>query len=97
MAARVMEALGFTVRPLTIPMKPVPRSKLVQHAVEWPMLLTPLDTSGEKPYEEFVGQGEHAVPCGLETLLAMGHVPSRAQETGLFEQIENSSKIPIPR
>ena len=24
----------------------------------WPLLLSPLDTSGEKPYEEFVGEGE---------------------------------------
>jgi FlaA1/EpsC-like NDP-sugar epimerase len=27
-------------------------------AGRWPVLLTPLDTAGEKPYEEFVGAGE---------------------------------------
>jgi FlaA1/EpsC-like NDP-sugar epimerase len=38
---------------------------------EYPLLLTPLDTSGEKPYEEFVGEGERAVEVGLQSLLAI--------------------------
>jgi FlaA1/EpsC-like NDP-sugar epimerase len=39
----------------------------------WPLLLTPLDTSGEKPYEEFVGQGEAAHEVGLKELRAIRH------------------------
>jgi FlaA1/EpsC-like NDP-sugar epimerase len=34
----------------------------------WPVLLTPLDTSGEKPYEEFVGAGECEIEIGFEAL-----------------------------
>jgi len=52
------------------------------------LLITPLDTSGEKPYEEFVGQNEAATSCGLSTLLAVRHVPSHAVERGLFRRIE---------
>lgn len=38
---------------------------------EYPLLLTPLDTSGEKPYEEFIGHGERAIEVGLKNLLAI--------------------------
>jgi FlaA1/EpsC-like NDP-sugar epimerase len=54
----------------------------------WPLLRTALDTSGEKPFEEFVGQGEAAAECGLKTLLAIRHTPSRAVDRGLFGHLE---------
>jgi len=44
----------------------------------YPVLLTPLDTSGEKPYEEFVGEGEHAIEVGLQSLLAVPYRPTAA-------------------
>jgi FlaA1/EpsC-like NDP-sugar epimerase len=44
----------------------------------WPLLLTPLDTSGEKPYEEFVGKGEAAHEIGMSGLLAVRHLATRA-------------------
>jgi len=53
----------------------------------WPLLLTPLDTGGEKPFEEFVGAGESAVDCGLLNVLALRHIPGVAAEQKLFEQI----------
>jgi FlaA1/EpsC-like NDP-sugar epimerase len=37
----------------------------------WPLLLTPADTGGEKPYEEFVGDGESAIDIGLSALRAV--------------------------
>lgn len=39
----------------------------------YPLLLTPLDTSGEKPYEEFVGNGEETINVGLKSLLGIRH------------------------
>jgi FlaA1/EpsC-like NDP-sugar epimerase len=42
----------------------------------WPLLLTPLDTSGEKPYEEFVGEGEELVEIGLPNLTAVRYRPA---------------------
>lgn len=38
---------------------------------QYPLLVTPLDTSGEKPYEEFVGDGETSVEVGMSHLLAV--------------------------
>jgi len=40
---------------------------------EWPLVMTPLDTSGEKPYEEFTGDGESAIPIGLTALRGIRH------------------------
>lgn len=35
---------------------------------QWPVLLTPLDTAGEKPYEEFVGANESLHPTRFSAL-----------------------------
>lgn len=43
----------------------------------YPVLLTPLDTSGEKGAEEFVGAGESTVEIGLRQLLA---IPQRGAD-----------------
>jgi FlaA1/EpsC-like NDP-sugar epimerase len=48
-------------------------------AGRWPLVLTALDTSGEKPYEEFVGAGESAVEIGMDRLRA---VPYRRGAAG---------------
>lgn len=41
----------------------------------WPVLLTPLDTVGEKPYEEFVGAGEYVQPSRFSSLHRVPYVP----------------------
>lgn len=41
----------------------------------WPLLLTELSTSGEKPYEEFVAEGEARVAIGCEALSAVPYLP----------------------
>ncbi len=40
----------------------------------YPLVCTALDTSGEKPYEEFFGEGESPVEVGFKHLLALRHV-----------------------
>lgn len=42
----------------------------------YPVLLTEPDTNGEKPYEEFVGDGETVVEIGLRNLLGVGYLPA---------------------
>jgi hypothetical protein len=37
-------------------------------------MLSPLDTSGEKPYEEFVGEGECACEIQMRNLRAVSYV-----------------------
>lgn len=39
----------------------------------YPLLITPLDTSGEKPYEEFVSDGEKTVDVGMTALSGIQH------------------------
>jgi FlaA1/EpsC-like NDP-sugar epimerase len=43
----------------------------------YPLLLTPLDTSGEKPFEEFVGEDEQAIEIGMRDLLAIEYIPPK--------------------
>lgn len=56
----------------------------------WPLLLTPLDTSGEKPYEEFVGAGEQVMDTGLRSLSAIRHLPSAAVARGVLQLLEDA-------
>jgi hypothetical protein len=43
---------------------------------QYPILLTPLDTSGEKPYEEFVAIDETPAPTRFAALSALRYVPA---------------------
>ncbi len=64
---------------------------------EYPLLLTPLDTSGEKPYEEFIGQGERAIEVNLQSLLAIPFQSSSQSLTHLksfLQQIETALENP---
>ncbi len=47
---------------------------------EYPLLLAKLDTSGEKPYEEFLGEGESSIDIGFKNMLA---VPFQARAHAL--------------
>jgi FlaA1/EpsC-like NDP-sugar epimerase len=42
----------------------------------YPLLVTRLDTSGEKPYEEFVAGGEQTVETGMAALLGIPYQPA---------------------
>jgi nucleoside-diphosphate-sugar epimerase len=44
----------------------------------YPLLLTPLDTSGEKPFEEFVGQGERNLETGFRHLQSINYLSTKA-------------------
>lgn len=43
-------------------------------ARRYPVLLTPPDTAGEKPYEEFIAANESSVDTGLRSLRAVPHL-----------------------
>lgn len=89
-AHRFLEAVGF--RPEAFEDEQSARDALPALAREkrWPLLLTPLDTSGEKPYEEFVGSGESLVTTGLATLGAVSHVASTALAEGVIGMLEDA-------
>jgi FlaA1/EpsC-like NDP-sugar epimerase len=50
----------------------------------YPLLLTPLDTAGEKPYEEFVGDGEEVDEFGMSNLLAVRYSAVPAESVVTF-------------
>lgn len=58
----------------------------------YPLVLTPLDTSGEKPYEEFVGAGETVVEIGMKNLLAIPYQPCLE---GAIKQLLNELTVVI--
>lgn len=89
-AERVLDYFGFQPEPFE-------DEELARNALpalvasrRWPLLLTPLDTSGEKPYEEFVGVGEKIAETGLRTLSAVAHLPSEAISGGVLEMLEEA-------
>lgn len=55
---------------------------------EWPVLLTPLDTVGEKEYEEFVGEGDVVHDCGFTALRSIqAPAAAGADVTLLLEEL----------
>lgn len=53
-----LEAQGFTPHYTRDEVEAVNRVEELAAQGQWPVLLTPLNTAGEKPYEEFVGDNE---------------------------------------
>jgi FlaA1/EpsC-like NDP-sugar epimerase len=51
----------------------------------YPLLLTPLDTTGEKPYEKFVGEGEKTFEIGLPNLLAVRYEGTDPEALARFQ------------
>lgn len=71
---------------------------------KYPVLLTPLNTSGEKPYEEFVAAGETLMPTALASLSAVQYKqpadPSAFDELIIwletrFENAGSASNVPL--
>jgi hypothetical protein len=87
-AARVLEAFGFQPEFVDEEEKARREVERLAKSGRWPVLITPLDTSGEKPFEEFVGYGESDVDVGLGAIAALRHRPTRARENGLFERLD---------
>lgn len=73
-AAGVVEAAGFTPRFLDDEVEAKRSFEAHLRDGRYPIVLTPLDTSGEKPFEEFVADGESAVDIGMRRLEAVPYV-----------------------
>jgi FlaA1/EpsC-like NDP-sugar epimerase len=84
-AVRVLEHFGLTPQFYEDEQGARRDLELVAATGRWPLLLTPLNTSGEKSYEEFLGEAETPVDIGMKAVRAFRHVPSRAIDTKLLE------------
>ncbi|SEP05591.1 Polysaccharide biosynthesis protein [Luteibacter sp. UNC138MFCol5.1] len=89
-AERVLQSMGYTAELFVDEDEARGAVEALAAEKRWPLLLTPLDTSGEKPYEEFVGHGESALESGLQTLGAVRHVPSALLSAGLLDMLEDA-------
>lgn len=66
----------------------------------YPVLLTPLDTSGEKPYEEFVAADETPVATGFSALSALKYVPAPVpigETLAFLEKIGSDASIKVEK
>jgi hypothetical protein len=64
------------------------------------LLLTPRDTSGEKEYEQFIGDGERVADLGMSTVMAISRQPSTSPATnllGLLDAVVNNPQRPIDK
>ncbi len=77
-AEEVLHAIGL--RPRFCTDEDEAREAIRHRAPEtWPILLTPLDTTGEKEFEEFVAEGETPLECGLASLQAVRPAPASVE------------------
>jgi FlaA1/EpsC-like NDP-sugar epimerase len=77
-AEDVLSALGL--RPLYCSSEEEARQAAQRrHPGSWPVLVTALDTTGEKPSEEFVAKGETALECGFASLQAVRPAAARPE------------------
>jgi FlaA1/EpsC-like NDP-sugar epimerase len=67
----------------------------------WPVLLTPLDTGGEKPYEEFVGVHETVRPSRFDSLMELDYLAPadpgslRALIEEVREMLAGTARAPV--
>ncbi|MGE5361136.1 MAG: polysaccharide biosynthesis protein [Bacteroidales bacterium] len=74
-ACAYLEAHGYRAAPYADEGQAMNDVGSLRDAGAYPVLHTALDTSGEKPYEEFVGAGEQAIDIGMEQLQGVRATP----------------------
>jgi FlaA1/EpsC-like NDP-sugar epimerase len=84
-AVRFIEAHGYAPKRYDDPAQAVASLANDVRAGRYPLLLTPLDTEGEKPIEQFVAPAEQTVPIGLPHLLGVSY--GRPPAAGLLRNV----------
>ncbi|MFW2335034.1 polysaccharide biosynthesis protein, partial [Ilumatobacter sp.] len=74
-ATRFLDFHGYEAYVTRDPHEALHRVDELGAARRWPLLLTPLDTGGEKPYEEFVGEHETSHDTAFEALRELPYLP----------------------
>jgi FlaA1/EpsC-like NDP-sugar epimerase len=99
LAVKVLQQFGYAPRLFDDESAARRATKAGESNEYYPLLLTPLDTSGEKPYEEFVGEGECSVEVGMKELAGVPYVaaPPGVLKTFLtwVETRIDSAAIPV--
>jgi FlaA1/EpsC-like NDP-sugar epimerase len=84
LARRFLDAHGYTPHEYQDESQAKQEIEIRQEEGGYPLVVTTLDTSGEKAFEEFVGDGERSVEIGMRRLEA---VPYSAAPEGVLPRI----------
>ncbi len=103
-AERFLGEMGFEAHRVQTEDEARASVETLSAAGQWPLLITSLDTAGEKAFEEFVADGEAVSEIGMPNLLAVpykkvehGLVGSFLQElVAFFEQARVSADPAMP-
>lgn len=89
-ATRFLEHHGYKAHVTHDPDEAVGRVAELRATGSWPLLLTPLDTPGEKPYEEFVGEHESLMAPRFSGIREVGHLAPEVEGSyqHLIERLE---------
>jgi FlaA1/EpsC-like NDP-sugar epimerase len=100
-AERVIEAHGLKARRYEDEASARQRVRADVSEGFYPLLLTPLDTSGEKPFEEFAGDEEHVTEVGLRNLLTVHYTPLTGGVVARFverlSQLIDRPELPVTK
>lgn len=89
-AEKFIRAQGLNAQHYSDELKAITRVEADKSKSRYPLIITPANTSGEKPYEEFVAKGEKSIEIGLS---AMQGVPYRASTGDVDEVIADINTI----
>ncbi len=89
MARDFLERMGYNPEIMTDEAEARASVSRLRAEGRWPLLLTPLDTAGEKPYEEFIAEGETILDVGFDELMAIAYKPAeKGLVSALIDDIE---------
>lgn len=91
-AVKFLEFHGYRAHLTHDPQEALERVDELCAAGSWPILLTPLDTGGEKPYEEFVGEHEALRDARFEAVRELDYL-APADPTSFQELVETVQGI----
>jgi FlaA1/EpsC-like NDP-sugar epimerase len=89
MASGFLESMGYKPEIMTDEAQARASVGKLRAQGRWPLLLTALDTAGEKPYEEFIAEGETALDVGFNELMAIAYKPvEKGLVSALIDDVE---------
>lgn len=101
LAVRLLEKLGLEAEVFEDERAARRAAAAIDGSRRYPLLVTPRDTGGEKPYEEFVGSGEQSLEVGMLQALAVPYLPGPAGTLAPFlewiEGITGSPHAPVSK
>lgn len=84
----VLHEYGFDAKPMADEQHAIREFESLVSIGQWPVIVTALNTSGEKPFEEFVGRGESFGVSTFKRMRCLSHIPGAEDIEGLCGTLE---------